>query len=142
MKKIINLLSACLVLFAFSACSNPATPENEPKPQQSIDAPAFQLFPTTNMWTFIKLDTRNGQTWQVQYDIQDDNRMEVILNETPLVQDNKGENGRFTLYPTKNMFTFILLDQLDGRTWQMQWSIDADERFIIPINPIQDSISQ
>ena len=27
----------------------------------------YKIFPTTNMWNFIKLDTRNGKMWQVQY---------------------------------------------------------------------------
>ena len=39
-----------LFLTGLMACS---TPEDKPK-QQSNAAPAFQLFPTTNMWTFIK----------------------------------------------------------------------------------------
>ena len=124
-----------LILLAFSACSNPAT---EPQ-RQNNNVPAFQLFPTTNMWTFLKLDTRNGQIWQVQYDIQGDDRMEVILNDKALASDKEAENGRFTLYPTKNIYTFILLDQHDGRMWQAQWSIEADQRFIIPINPTQNS---
>jgi hypothetical protein len=93
------------------------------------------------MWTFIKLDTRNGQIWQVQYDIQGDDRMEVILNDKALVSDEEAENGRFILYSTKNMFTFILLDQHDGRMWQVQWAIDANQRLVIPINPTQNSIN-
>jgi hypothetical protein len=117
------------------ACS---TPEDKPK-QQSNAAPAFQLFPTTNMWTFIKLDTRNGRMWQVQYDIQGDDRMEVVLNENYLAGNDSAGNGRFTLYSTKNMYTFILLDQHDGRMWQVQWAIDADQRLVIPINPTQNS---
>lgn len=140
MKRIIPILSILLTLLMLSACTNPATPENESKPQrQNNNAPAFQLFPTTNMWTFLKLDTRNGQIWQVQYDIQGDDRMEVILNDKTLVSNEEAENGRFTLYSTKNIYTFILLDQHDGRMWQAQWSIDADQRFIIPINPTQNS---
>lgn len=135
MKRTIPLLSTLLILLAFSACSNPAT---EPQ-RQNNNVPAFQLFPTTNMWTFLKLDTRNGQIWQVQYDIQGDDRMEVILNDKTLASDKEAENGRFTLYPTKNIYTFILLDQHDGRMWQAQWSIEADQRFIIPINPTQNS---
>ena len=27
----------------------------------------------------------------------------------------------FTLYPTKNIYNFILLDQEDGSAWQVQW---------------------
>ena len=37
-------------------------------------------------------------------------------------------NGRFFLYPTVNNLNFILLDQIDGRTWQVQWNIDKDKR--------------
>lgn len=127
-----------LFLTGLMACSTPVTPEDKPK-QQNNAAPAFQLFPTTNMWTFIKLDTRNGRMWQVQYDIQGDNRMEVVLNENYLAGNDCAGNGRFTLYSTKNMFTFILLDQHDGRMWQVQWAIDADQRLVIPINPTQNS---
>ena len=79
-----------LFLTGLMACS---TPEDKPKKQNNA-APAFQLFPTTNMWTFIKLDTRNGRMWQVQYDIQGDDRMEVILNDKALVSDEEAENGR------------------------------------------------
>ena len=124
-----------LFLTGLMACS---TPEDKPKKQNNA-APAFQLFPTTNMWTFIKLDTRNGRMWQVQYDIQGDDRMEVILNDKALVSDEEAENGRFILYSTKNMFTFILLDQHDGRMWQVQWAIDANQRLVITINPTQNS---
>ena len=27
----------------------------------------YRLFPTTNRWTFIKLNTRNGRKWQVYF---------------------------------------------------------------------------
>ncbi len=48
----------------------------------------------------------------------------------PLIKE---ENDRFALYPTQNIYTFILLDQVDGRTWQVQWSIDTYSRGVIPI---------
>ncbi|MFO7851904.1 MAG: hypothetical protein R6X28_05525 [Bacteroidales bacterium] len=93
----------------------------------------YRLFPTENMWTFIKLNTRNGQMWQVQYDVGGDNRFETYLNFVPLVPKEKEENGRFMLYSTQNIYTFILLDQIDGKMWQVQWSIESEERLIIPI---------
>jgi len=71
--------------------------------------------------------------WQVQYDIDGDNRFSTYLNRLTLVDKEKEENDRFTLYPTQNIFTFILLDQLDGRTWQVQWSMKPENRGIIPI---------
>lgn len=94
----------------------------------------YRLFKTTNMWNFIQLDTVTGQMWQIQYDIQGDKRGSVILNSENLAENKKSIVGRFTLYSTDNMWTFILLDQIDGDTWQVQWSFEENERFVIPIN--------
>ena len=100
---------------------------------QSINVVPYRLYPTQNMWNFIKLNTRNGQMWQVQYSMESENRLVTNLNIEPLVSTDKESNDRFTLYPTQNMFTFILLDQLEGKTWQVQWSIDRESRFVLPI---------
>lgn len=95
--------------------------------------PHYKMYPTDNIWTFLKLDTSNGMIWQVQFSIKgDDYRFETPINMYPL--DRSGNDlDRFELYPTKNMYNFILLDTVDGRVWQVQWSMDADKRFIIPI---------
>ena len=93
----------------------------------------YKLFPTNNIWTFIKLNTRNGKMWQVQFDIEE-NRFETILHHKDLVSKTEERNGRFTLYPTTNTYNFILLDQIDGRTWQVQWSQKRENRGILPIN--------
>ena len=100
---------------------------------QNDDIVVYRLFRTQNMWTFIKLNTRNGKIWQVQYDVEGDNRIESYLNILPLVSKDKEVNGRFTLHATKNMWTFILIDQVDGKVWQVQWSIEFENRGIIPI---------
>ncbi len=103
--------------------------------KQNYEPPViYQLFPTKNMWTFIKLNSRNGQMWQVQYDIEGSNRFETYLNLLFLVDKEKEVNGRFTLYPTQNTWTFILLDQHDGKMWQVQWSFEPENRGIIPID--------
>ena len=65
--------------------------------------------------------------------INDNYRGEVILNDNAIVTGDAAENGRFTLYPTKNMFNFILLDQIDGNMWQVQWSMEDDKRGMIPM---------
>ena len=98
-------------------------------PQASV----YELFPTTNMWTFIQLDTRNGQLWQVQYDVKGENRMRTVLNAESLSGTEAPFEGRFTLYPTQNMYTFILLDRAFGRTWQVQWNFDEEYRLVVPI---------
>jgi hypothetical protein len=64
---------------------------------------------------------------------KEENRKEFLLNEKNLAAGKKPIPGRFTLYPTFNMWTFILLDQIDGGTWQVQWSEKGRDRFIEPI---------
>lgn len=112
--------------------------QTDTKPIENVNglrstAVAYRLFPTQNRWTFIKLNTRNGQMWQVQFSMESETRFTTFLNLEPLVSKEKEVNERFTLYPTENIFTFILLDQLNGKTWQVQWSSDPENRGTIPI---------
>ena len=76
------------------------------------------------MWTFLKLNTEDGRIWQVQYSMNNENRFETYLNLIPLAIDSDKKPGRFTLYPTQNMWTFILPDTISESTWQVQWSQD------------------
>jgi len=128
MKKIIILAIVALATMTLFAQTT-GTPNLIVSPNNDA---VYRLFPTQNTWTFIKLNTRNGQMWQVQYSVRG-NRGEVSLNLTPLVSREREANGRFFLYPTQNMYNFILLDQTDGRMWQVQWSIEAKNRGIVPI---------
>ncbi len=82
----------------------------------------YRLYPTTNMWTFLKLNTADGRIWQVQYDFNGPDRFETYLNIVPLAFGEDKKPGRFTLYPTQNIWTFILLDTINGLMWQVQWS--------------------
>ncbi|MDE6454217.1 MAG: hypothetical protein K2L27_08455 [Muribaculaceae bacterium] len=87
------------------------------------------------MWTFIKLDTQTGQMWQVQYSVKgDDGRFEYDLNPNPLIATGKKVNGRFELHSTQNIYNFILLDRIDSKIWQVQWSFDEANRAVVPIN--------
>jgi len=105
-------------------------------PQQTIStdsAVVYRLFSTKNMYTFIKLNTRNGQMWQVQWSTKgSEYRFESTLSDISRVDKDEEKNGRFFLYPTTNLYNFILLDQLDGRAWQVQWGKEED-RMVIPI---------
>ena len=94
----------------------------------------YHLYPTQNMYTFLKLDTRNGKIWQVQWDIDSAYRFVTVLSDTALVFKEEEKNGRFTLYPTTNIYNFILLDQIDGKTWQVQWSQKKENRGVMSIN--------
>lgn len=104
-----------------------------PEVTRAIQDWSYQLYPTENMYTFLKLDTRNGRIWQVKYSM-DNNRHESGLNLIPLVAEKDESNGRFKLYPTQNMYTFILLDHINGETYQVQWSQEYSNRLVIPIN--------
>ena len=93
---------------------------------------AYELYPTTNLWTFIKLDTRDGRMWQVHFG---DSRLEIPLNPISFAEGyGEPHIGRFALYPTWNIWTFVLLDCDNGGTWQVQWSFEEGDRFVIPIN--------
>lgn len=99
----------------------------------------FELYETQNMWTFIKLNTATGEIWQVQYTLSDDHpSLETVLNDRPLVVTSDPKEkipGRFSLYPTKNLYNYILLDQMDGRVWQVQWGFEPDKHMVMPILP-------
>lgn len=84
----------------------------------------YKMYPTENMWTFLKLDTRTGKVWQVQYSVNSDTHGQVIVND---------KAGRFELYPTQNMYNFLLLDKSSGLVAQIQWSMNADNRGLVKI---------
>lgn len=125
-----------LFFIMFSLASVPLLAQSSAgAPLQNISADndlVYRLFATRNMYTFIKLDTRNGQLWQVQWSTEDKSRFVSTLSDTSRVNKDQEKNGRFFLYPTTNIYTFILLDQLDGRTWQVQWG-NQEDRAVIPI---------
>lgn len=131
MKKIIILVFISLLLFA--ACKMDDNKSTIPTKLEIIDIVRYKMFPTENIWTFLKLDIQSGKIWQVQYSIDNNYRGEVELSNKALVSGEAAENGRFTLYPTKNMYNFILLDQIDGKMWQVQWSVEEDNRVVIPM---------
>lgn len=97
---------------------------------------AFRLFPTANAWNHLLLDTRTGQIWGVQISLNNINQiMKWVVDDTHIESATKENVGRFTLYPTTNNYNFILLDQTDGRMWQVQFSLDNSENnFKIRIN--------
>ncbi len=97
--------------------------------------PCYKLFPTTNRWTFLKLNTATGQIWQVQYSTDGYKyRFQTVLDDNiRVIYNDEVICGRFTLYETQNMYNFILIDQIDGRCWQVQWNIDNDKRMVLRI---------
>jgi len=97
------------------------------------DCPAYELYRTDNMWTFLKLETSTGKIWQVQYAVGDGDAFQVVLNDISLAFDGMETAGRFKLHPTDNIYNFLLLDTHTGSVWQAQWSHNPDNRGVIPI---------
>lgn len=129
-KKIITMafMFFSIVSFAQSKAKQGVTTQ----PILVAEKAIYQLFPTKNYWTFIKLDTRNGKMWQVYFSLEDENKTsELVINSLPLVTEQNEINGRFTLYPTENMYNFLLLDQINGIVAQVQWSHEAKSRGIV-----------
>lgn len=97
--------------------------------------PRFKMYKTENTYNLIKLDTATGALWQVQYGMNSTSkRMEYKIDDTSLLYKwETPRPGRFELYPTNNMSTFILLDTERGWTYQVQWHVNSDQRFRIAI---------
>ena len=129
MKKIL------ILAFALAACALTTMAQyvrvDFPATEYSQDPKAnYRLYKTKNNYNFIKLDTRTGQMELVQWST-DGNTMSYSLSNEKLVYLPEDEiPGRFTLYATTNIYNFVLLDQIDGRTWQVQWDTDKNYRFV------------
>ena len=102
--------------------------------QRQLREETFKLYPTKNMWTFLELNTVTGQIWLIQWALEDSKRFCYVLDiEERITDEDDPICGRFTLHPTDNMYNFILLDNINGKTWQVQWGFDGNKRFVLPI---------
>ena len=124
------ILILMLVAITISAQNN-----NDNKVYFSPDTNVtYRLFKTQNMHIFIKLNTSNGTMKLVQFSTSSTRDiMQADLSDIELATGTEAKNGRFYLYPTDNFYTFLLLDQIDGRVWQIQWSTNPEDRGIFRI---------
>ena len=121
------IITLLCFLLGFALCAQTPSVSSKGGKLTEVVVPGYKLFPTENMWIFLKLDTSKGLVSMVQYSMEEKNRMEIPINYMPFALGTDAIPGRFNLYPTQNMWTFILLDEVDGRTWQVQWSTDGKE---------------
>jgi len=130
-----KILTLIFVLISTASFSQSQTKQaNTIQPKDESENTVYKLYPTKNNWTFLKLDTRNGKMWQEHFTVSEDGiQTEIILYPVSLVFKEKEINGRFNLYATENMYNFLLLDQIDGDVYQVQWSMDAKNRAVFPI---------
>lgn len=90
----------------------------------------FKLYNTENLYTLLQLDTKTGKIDQVQWSLESDNEGSIAINSDDLSFGYGYGSGSFELYPTSNMYQFILLDKTDGRKWHVQWGIGESKRWI------------
>ena len=114
------LLGLMILLLSFGVCF-----------AEKNEAPLYELYPTQNIYTFLKLNTMTGAVSQLQYSVDDvEMRVEaIVIREYEL--ESMSRKGRFKLYPTHNMYNFLLLDQDKGIVRQIQWSNEPENRGII-----------
>ena len=129
MKKLIFSTLICLESITIFAQSSSDCPVQNISTDSTV---VYRLFATRNMYTFIKLNTRNGKMWQVQWSTESNYRFVSVLSDVSRVTEDEEKNGRFFLYPTTNLYNFILLDQINGKTWQVQWGKD-ENKLVVPI---------
>jgi hypothetical protein len=145
MKRSINI-GVCLLLSVLCLLISVAEGADKIKfqsdPQQRLDV-RFRLFRTDNMWSYLLLDTSDGRLWHVTYTTDEDKgaRLKVPINDKALVTIASAKNGRFTLYPTDNMWNFLLLDQDDGGVWQCQFTMQKNN-FCLPLPDISELINK
>jgi len=103
---------------------------------QSPTPAKFRLYPTSNRFTYLRLNTINGFIDIVQYSTTNaEDRMIYPLSTSPPLMSLFGNAlgvpttlDRYTIYPTQNVWNFLLLDQELGNTYQVQWSQDSTMR--------------
>lgn len=148
MKKIISLfVFVCLSVFVSFAQNDTISEDNfnlSPKDSLFLQGigyvadqiqPRYKIYQTENIYNLLKLDTMTGAIWQVQYGMNKEaEAMQAAIDSWPLVWSSDSHPGRFALYPTKNMYTFILLDTDTGEVYQVQWNPDPMKRFRSKIN--------
>lgn len=90
----------------------------------------YKLYQTENIYTFLQLDTKTGKIEQIQWSLDSDKEFSVAINSDDLNIGYGHGSGSFELYPTKNMYQFILLDKTSGRKWHVQWGMERLKRWI------------
>lgn len=95
----------------------------------NIASPRYKIYKTQNTYNLIRLDTATGAVWQVQYRMGTSQAMILEIDETSLLGYYEKEiPGRFELYETNNMYTYLLIDTQTGRVWQVQWNTEGPSK--------------
>ena len=88
--------------------------------------------------TCTKEWNKEMKEWEEEYNSEPDSIISIknkafmkpyalkeYIDERPVAK-----NGRFKLYPTDNMYNFIMVDVINGNTYQVQWNTKSKKRFV------------
>ena len=87
-------------------------------------AQVYKMYKTRNYHNQLRLNTMTGEVQQ----IQDDGQSWEICSAREILGDKE---GRFRLYETQNMWTFIMLDTYTGKNWQVQFSVKGEDYMLL-----------
>ena len=87
----------------------------------------YKMYSTRNYHNQLRLNTMTGEVQQ----IQDDGQSWEICSAREVLGDRE---GRFCLYETQNMWTFIMLDTYTGKNWQVQFSVKGGGLYVCSTN--------
>lgn len=86
----------------------------------STNAQTYKLYQTDNIHNQLKLNSKTGEVYQIQNDGQT-----FLVKES--ITPNNDKANRYILEKTKNIWTYILLDQFSGKLWQCQFSVKGSD---------------
>jgi hypothetical protein len=96
----------------------------------------YRLFNTQNIYNLLLLNTMDGSIQRLQWGGgPHGSTFAAPLPKCPGATQNT-KAGRYTLQSTQNIWTFILLDQDTGSAWYVQWSMNDDNDFCVPVPSI------
>jgi len=85
----------------------------------NVNAKTFEFYQTDNIHNKLRLNTKTGELYQMQSDGA------KFIVQSPIT--SKSQRERYSLHKTENMWTYILLDEFNGKLWQCQYSISDIE---------------
>lgn len=76
----------------------------------------YKLYTTDNLYTLLELDSKIGRIKQVQWSLDSDSEGTFTINNDDLSYGMGYGSDSFELYPTKNMYQFILIDKTEAES--------------------------
>ena len=116
---------------------------------QECKIPKYKVYPTEKKEVSLKLDSATGEVWQVKIGIETgeevatkidfisnktDSTFEKVTDFSDVMKNFRvAQNGRFELFPTNNIYEFLMVDTILGTTYQVQWHNQQEKRLISAI---------